>query len=476
MPVPDSYANSNLAWAEVVGQLSNSSNYWLSSTLPDGRPHSIMAGSLWLEDSYQQPGLLVFHFEPQSQTVQNLTARPFVVVHLEKSTSATIVIVEGLIERLTDAATLKRVDGAFAAKYNMPPAANQTAKLVYSLRPTQIRVWRDDDYKAQNTWQWNVSLPVPSAPAKPTAVPPQPPTDSNNPGSNVYPYSAAQVHEDTWEIWHEEFGVIWPTRVHLFSPPLHNVPTGGYAMLAVSPGKELGNVSYYRAFLEHVTRKGYIVLFVVTEADVLDCQHERMAGEFLNAVKDAITNHFDPGTLANGKIGWWGHSMGSKVTAIATSLTTHPDYIQPTFVIGTAFTNAKAFCQADAYANAHIIPPQIAYTLLPGSNDTIAAPAESLTLYNAMPQLKRRQVIQVNGYTPDGLVADHAAPMSAGTIPLTRLHGEVNALDWYGYWKFTVGALDFHFKAGSDQWIYGAKRLYGGTDSTGHQLLYTQLA
>ncbi len=477
MPVPDTYANPKPAWAEVASHLSYASNYWLSSTSPDGRPHAIMVGSLWLADSDQEPGMLVFHFEPQSQTVQNLTARPFGVVHLEKSSraSAKVVIVEGVMERITDAATLNEIELAFAVKY-IVPSANQTTRLVYGLRPTQIRAWRGDDYKAQSTWQWNVPLPAVLVPPKPTAIPPQQPTDPHNPGSNVYPYSVAQVHEDTWEIWHEEFGAIWPTRVHLFSPPLHNVPTGGYALLAVSPGKELGSVSYYRAFLEHVVRKGYIVLFVVTAAGVLDCQHERMAGEFLNAVKDAIANHFDPGTVANGKIGWWGHSMGSKVTAIAASLITHPDYIQPTFVIGAAFTNAKVFCHADAYANAHAIPPQIAYTLLPGNNDTIAAPAESLTLYKAMPQVNRRQVIQVNGYAPDGLVADHAAPMSAGTIPLTRLHGDVNALDWYGYWKFTVGALDYHFKDGSDEWIYGAKRLYGGTDNVGHQLLYNQLA
>lgn len=479
MESANTISQGNISWAEFETEMSASINYWLSTTRPDGRPHSMPIWGIWLEQHF------VFFTEPQTQKVKNLAVEPFAVVHLESGDN--VVIVEGSVQQVVENDWLAKVEQAFSDKYKEPSGEGIKIShylpqpVIYRVRPVQVRAWRTNANE-QSHWKFDnratqrtIVSPEIAVPEVAPVTPPQPPTDPAHPGSNVYPYQS--VYEDTWEVWHEELFAVWPTRVHLFMPnvPALQLPANGFPVLAVSPGKSLGSVAYYRNFLEHVARKGYIVLFVITEAGPLDCEHDRQAKEFLEAINDAINNHLDQSQVSTNQIGWWGHSIGTKVQAIAARITDYPNYRQPTFITAAAFTNAKAFCNADAINGANGIPADITYTILAGADDTIAKPQESQNLYKAIQQVKFKQLIQVNSYKPDKLVANHAAPMTAGSIPLTGLTATTDALDWYGYWKWIVGALQYHFNDGPDNWAYGDKRTDGGTDSVGHQVLHTIL-
>lgn len=500
--------SSRVSWEQMVRELTLASHYWVTLTFPDGRPYARTTGGVWLKETRT----LAVYLHLEAAQLHGLNKQPFSSVNLESSETA--IVIQGVATLVTDPAPalVSQVAQAYRAKYNAlamePVQTSETARRVLCLiRPHQIEAWfNDQNFSRPTRWSFSkdgiissslpteaVIAPEPAeseAASKPT--PPQQPTDPANPGSNFYPYP--QISQDSWERWHydKKCGASWPTQVQVFSPVTDKPPAQGFPVLAMSPGKTL-NLTFYRELVQHIARKGYVVLFIITEASLLDCQHKRMAEEFLEAIKDAIQtgNHFPPGWIAAGQIGWWGHSMGSKVTAIAASMVDDSNYLQPAFVVGTAFTDANGapiICDSSAMDHADKIPENVVYTLIPGSEDTIASYKESTELYKAMDHLKWSQVILVNGFALDNLVSDHAAPATANCM-LPCWHcvfefdllncsecGVVDALDWYGYWKWVVGALDYHFNNGVLDWAYGSQRLFGGTDSAGNTIQHMQLA
>ncbi|MEI7554724.1 hypothetical protein [Candidatus Chlorohelix sp.] len=290
--------------------------------------------------------------------------------------------------------------------------------------------------------------------------------DPANPGSDVYAYSSYSVN--TYNIWHMQGLALYPTAV-TYLVPTGTVPTGGFPVIAVSPGKFLDSTSNYDQLLRHFTLKGYITLFIDTDTGIVDCQHSRMAGEFLDGIKKTINNKLSGKASNPPKVAWWGHSMGAKVEALAARMTTNSAYIAPTAIIANNFSNNNGgVCSDDAIAGANTIPASIWYTLIKGDNDTVAG-SDPQNLYNAIPQVTHRQLITVVSYTDINLNADHYAPMTNYNI---LVGGTLDALDWWLYWKVAVGAFNYHFKGGSDIWAYGSQRTNGGIDSSGRQILH----
>ena len=93
-----------LPWAWAVERLRSSRNYWVATTLPDGRPHTRPVWGVWSRDA--------FHFSTGSQAATVLPNRPLVTVHLESGDE--VVIIEGSAVEVTDRSTL----GVLVAQYN----------------------------------------------------------------------------------------------------------------------------------------------------------------------------------------------------------------------------------------------------------------------------------------------------------------------------------------------------------------------
>jgi Chlorophyllase enzyme len=299
----------------------------------------------------------------------------------------------------------------------------------------------------------------------PTDNQPPQPTSPEHPGSSYYPFPNYRVATNL--IWHIDGLAIYPTRVTYLHP---NVSGQTFPVIAVSPGKFLDHPTAYAELLTHICRKGYIVMFVDTDTGPLDCEHTRMAREFLEAVAKTINQRLAARVSRQNKlpqIAWWGHSMGAKVQAIAAQLTKDRYYLSPAAVLANNFSNNNGeFCSDNALTTAGNIPANIRYSVIKGDIDDIAMSDPSL-LYQAMPQLRYRQLITVVSYIEDGLKADHFAPLTDFGIPIG---GKVDALDWWLYWKIAVGAFDYHFKNGSDKWAYGSERENGGIDLLGRHL------
>ncbi len=295
------------------------------------------------------------------------------------------------------------------------------------------------------------------------ATAPLQPHDPAHPGSDVYLYADFTIN--TWRIWHVKFFALYPTNV-TYLVPAGPIPAGGFPVIAVSPGKFLDHQLLYSLLLQHICRKGYIVLFIDSDTGLVDCQHSRMAGEFLEILKQTIVKRLNStSTLANpNQVAWWGHSMGAKVQAIAAQMSSNRFYSRPTAILANNFSNDRGnFCNDDAVQTANRIPPTIWYTLIRGDQDSIVGD-DPQRLYAALRHLNHSQLIKAVSYPADGLKADHLAALADG------ITSKPDALDWWLYWKIAVGAFDYHFKAGPDKWAYGTERENGGTDAAGRIL------
>ena len=79
LTLPESYGTPHrvLTWKEVEQKLVESKTYWLATTRPDGRPHTVPVDGIWWE------GALYFGGDPATVHMRNLRSDPRAVVHTE---------------------------------------------------------------------------------------------------------------------------------------------------------------------------------------------------------------------------------------------------------------------------------------------------------------------------------------------------------------------------------------------------------
>lgn len=90
--IPDGYgtpetAEGLLEWNQVEARLVSSTQYWMATTRPDGRPHVVPRWGVW------HAGALWYDGSPDTVHVRNLAGNQACVLHLEDGWQS--VIVEG---------------------------------------------------------------------------------------------------------------------------------------------------------------------------------------------------------------------------------------------------------------------------------------------------------------------------------------------------------------------------------------------
>lgn len=123
-----------LSWTLVVDRLTAARNYWIGTTRPDGRPHTVPTWGVRVD------GVLYHGGAADTRRARNLDVNPHVCVHLESADQ--VVIVEGAVDKLTehtaDADLLCRIDDAYEAKYGM-----RHGTPVWALRPHRALAWTE---------------------------------------------------------------------------------------------------------------------------------------------------------------------------------------------------------------------------------------------------------------------------------------------------------------------------------------------
>ena len=151
----DGYGAPPIPWEKVRARLDagvpqapgtggpNRHTCWLATVRPDGRPHVMPLGVLWIDGGF------FFTSGPGTRKARNLAAEPRCT--LTVALDPFDVIVEGTAERVTDEAALRRVrdvyaaegweasveDGALTAPYSAP-SAGPPPWHVYRLTPSTV--------------------------------------------------------------------------------------------------------------------------------------------------------------------------------------------------------------------------------------------------------------------------------------------------------------------------------------------------
>jgi hypothetical protein len=140
-----------LPFSHAEERLTKARNYWICTSRPDGRPHSIPVWGFWMD------GTLYFGTARASRKARNLAQNAAVSIHLDSGDD--VVILEGVAVEvdLTDKPTFKRLDAISRGKYKMPLMVVPESVL-YSVRPRVVLAWTEKDFPNNATrWQFDTS-------------------------------------------------------------------------------------------------------------------------------------------------------------------------------------------------------------------------------------------------------------------------------------------------------------------------------
>lgn len=121
-----------LPWEWALERLTSSRNYWIATTSSDGRPHCVPVWGIWLDDSFY------FSSGAKSRKARNLAANPNCVVCPEDGLHA--VSLEGVVEQISDAETIRRFVDAYNPKYqwDLKPETLLDMGPLFAVRPRKV--------------------------------------------------------------------------------------------------------------------------------------------------------------------------------------------------------------------------------------------------------------------------------------------------------------------------------------------------
>ncbi len=139
------YPFTPLDWSEVTKQIAESRNYWIATTRPSGRAHSVPVWGVWTDDAFW------FFTTTESLTGRNLAQQAYAEVHLESGDDVVLLFGEFEIVSSTDA-----VLQDYQNKYGLfdENVVNDETP-VYRLKLDKAIAWREQDFPNSATrWRF----------------------------------------------------------------------------------------------------------------------------------------------------------------------------------------------------------------------------------------------------------------------------------------------------------------------------------
>jgi general stress protein 26 len=139
-----------LPWSWATQRLTTSHDYWVATTWPDGRPHTMPVWGVWFDEA------VWFSSSLRSRKALNLAADPRCVLTTDNALEP--VVVEGTATRVGDRATIQTFVDQVNAKYDtrygldfFDPAVNAC----YRVAPTWVFALTEDDFQGSPTrWRF----------------------------------------------------------------------------------------------------------------------------------------------------------------------------------------------------------------------------------------------------------------------------------------------------------------------------------
>lgn len=285
-------------------------------------------------------------------------------------------------------------------------------------------------------------------------------------------------------------------KVHIYEPDTSELASAPVIVFLHGYGGV--NPRYYGAWLEHLARRGHIVLYPVYQ-DSLRAP-ELYTGNALTAVQNAYAELRAGGHILpdDTRLAMVGHSLGCVIAMnlAAVAHTSGLPRVQALMAANAGDTTVarKAEIPSIQTGNYEQIPAEMLFLGVVGADDALVGEETVLSLYEGLAQVAPadREVLEISSDASGEpvLAADHHAPLAidadydtgarlsvpAAALVALRRRGQrptgddsLNALDYYGYWKWCDALIDAAFRGTNREYALGAttQQLFLGTWSDG---------
>ena len=127
-----------LDWNFVEKHMTESKNYWLSTSTPKGNPHAIPIWGAWFKKCFYFGG------GPDTKNRKNLSSNPNIVVHTESG--VLVVIIEGIVTLETNDTINNEIITIYKEKYKLDHPAP-----FWRVDPIKVFAWNMEDYAGTPT-------------------------------------------------------------------------------------------------------------------------------------------------------------------------------------------------------------------------------------------------------------------------------------------------------------------------------------
>ncbi len=283
------------------------------------------------------------------------------------------------------------------------------------------------------------------------ALPPQPPGQpATGPGGADYAHaSVRESHhgQDGGEYWLYE--------------PVQPAPAAGtkVPLVIFLHGYSAMNPDPYRAWIDHLVRRGAIVIYPRYQANLLTPPAEYHPNA-ARAVRDALTVLAEPGHAAPDldRVGVVGHSAGGMGAAAFAARAVSEKLPVPKVVMsvcpGQGASGRVQLIPLDDYAK---IPAATRLLVVVGEDDKFVKDASAKRIWVRTAHVVDRAYVTVRTDT-------HGEPAlySSHFSPVANARWSIDCLDWYGYWRLfdalcadRFAAKKFTVDTGMGQWSDG---------------------
>jgi hypothetical protein len=140
-----------LPFSHAEKRLTKSRNYWICTTRPDGRPHSIPVWGFWMD------GAVYFGTGRETRKARNLAHNFAISIHLDSGDDVVILEGNAVEVDLNDKQVFKKLDAASRSKYKMPLVI-MPGSVIYSVRPRIVLAWTERDFpKTATRWEFDLT-------------------------------------------------------------------------------------------------------------------------------------------------------------------------------------------------------------------------------------------------------------------------------------------------------------------------------
>lgn len=258
-----------------------------------------------------------------------------------------------------------------------------------------------------------------------------PPSEVDHPGSLFYKYDDYTVHN---YFYNGRKSVLYLPK----GTSLQNKLT------LIVFGHGYGAIRYtYSTMLKHIAKKGFAILFISYDKNILDADYKRMAVDYKTITVNVLKKyeHY----LDSNKVVYSGHSNGALVATMAAGLIEPFINFSPKqlTVFGIPLLKIEFLNR---------LSQNLVCNFITGESDESTPPSNAQYAYNNATCLKKQFII-ISSYfnLSKPIIADHGSFRTMGWRG-----SQVGPLHWYSYWKYILGsAIDTsEGSKAENKWLY----------------------